>query len=267
MRRQPIGLRKKLRELGEHCPPDVLVAAALPRVDDGAVCVDEDEVGLVVGSQRAGACPLRILDRGPGPAVALDECFPLVTSVGDVQAEVGDLRVLLLELCVGDRLALAGASPRRPDVDEHRSTPVVGERERLVVERRACDRRRSLAPRRGGRRLGLDGRPRRIGRLLTGAASAAARGDERTQRSHEHVCARTHAPHCTHVARGSGWISSIRFERCGWPAFPPIRTPCPGQPPSCSQRSCWRPSSARRAHASPPVRGPRRRSLRSLRPA
>jgi len=149
MRRQPSGPKEERRKLGEHCLPDILVALTLPRVHDVAGCVDEDEVRLVVGSQRAGAVSLGILNRRPAPVVALDERLPLVRSVGYVDAEVPDLRVLLLERCVGDRLALAGSSPRRPDVDEHRSTPVDGERDGLVVERRACDRRRSLAPRRG----------------------------------------------------------------------------------------------------------------------
>jgi hypothetical protein len=149
MRRQPIGPKEELRELGDHCVPDILVALTLPRVQDVSVRIDEDEVRLVVGSQRAGAVPLWILDRGPVPVVALDERLPLGRSVRDVDAEVRDLRMLLLERCVGDRLALAGASPRRPDVDEHRSIPVVGERDGLAVQRRACDRRRSLAPRRG----------------------------------------------------------------------------------------------------------------------
>ena len=197
---------------------------------------------LVVGSQGASAVPLWILDRGPVPAEALDEFLSFVRSVGDVDAEVRDLRVLLLERCVGDRLALARASPRGPDVDEHRSTSVVGERDGLVVERPACDRRCSLAPGRGGLRVCLGRRRSRACRVLSRAAPAAARDDERRQYCHEHLCERTHASTVITSRADSGGFHP--FERCGSPARAPIGPPCAGSPPSRSQCSCWRLSSA-----------------------
>jgi len=96
---------------------------------------------LVVGAELPRALALRVLDRGPRPPVALDERASFVGRVGDVDPEVGELRVTLLKLCVGDRLALAGASPRRPHVDEDRAAAEVREREALSVERDPLDRR------------------------------------------------------------------------------------------------------------------------------
>jgi hypothetical protein len=68
-------------------------------------------VRLVVGAECAGAFSFWILDGRPTPAVAIGERLGLVRSVRDVDAKVRELRILLLELCVGDRLALARASP------------------------------------------------------------------------------------------------------------------------------------------------------------
>jgi hypothetical protein len=79
---------------------------------DPPLRVDDDEVRLVVGSELARSLPQRIVDRRPRPPVLLDERAALVRSVGDVESDVLDLGMALLELCVGDRLALARASPR-----------------------------------------------------------------------------------------------------------------------------------------------------------
>ncbi len=131
---------------------------------------------LVRGAQAPGALSLRVLDRVPGPAVAVDERPRLVGSVGDVDADVRDLGIRLLEVCVGDRLALARASPRRPDVDEHRPSAEVGEGDPLAVDRQPFDRGRGRtvgSRRRAGRRRRLC--RHRLGRcsfLLPGASSA-----------------------------------------------------------------------------------------------
>ena len=50
----------------------------------------------------------------------LEEVASAIACVGDIQPEVAELRVLPDPVGVGDRLAIAGASPRRPDVDEDR---------------------------------------------------------------------------------------------------------------------------------------------------
>jgi hypothetical protein len=111
MPRWRLSLRLASGELRSHRRPHAGVTAAFPCVDDAALVVDEDEVRLIGGTERTGAVSLRILDRRPGPPVALDERLRLICSVRDVDAEIGDVRVVLLEVCVGDRLALAGASP------------------------------------------------------------------------------------------------------------------------------------------------------------
>ena len=66
--------------------------------------------------------------------MALDERAALLGRVRDVEPEVLDLWVALDELCVGDRLALARASPGRPDVDEHRPPTEPFERDALARE-------------------------------------------------------------------------------------------------------------------------------------
>jgi hypothetical protein len=113
--------------LGCERIPDSRVAATLVRRHDPAVLVHEDEMRLIVGAQPPGALAQWILDRRPGPAVAVDERPSLVDRVGYVDPEVRQLGVILLELCVGDRLALARASPGRPDVHEHGPAPEAGE--------------------------------------------------------------------------------------------------------------------------------------------
>ena len=183
-----------LRKPREHRLPDDVVATAFPGVHDASLGVDEDEMGLVVGTEPSRPCPLGILDRGPGPSVALDEGAPLFGRVGDIDAEVVDLRVILFELCVGDRLALTRASPRRPHVDQHRSAPEVGQRDRISVQGDSVDRRRRLSAEL--RRLGLaDGR-RRDGRVVTRAAAACRRQRcENGRREDEGE--RSHARHCS----------------------------------------------------------------------
>jgi hypothetical protein len=95
--------------------------------DDPALRVDEDEVRLVVGAELPRTLPLRVVDRRPRPAELLDERATLLRRVGDVDPEVRDLGMTLLEFCVGDRLAPARASPRRPDVHEHGASAEVRE--------------------------------------------------------------------------------------------------------------------------------------------
>jgi hypothetical protein len=116
-----------LGKLREQCAPDRRVAAAFPAVHESPIGIDEDEVRLVRGAESLRARAIRILELSPRPAVSLHERLGLVGRVRDVQAEVRDLGVALDELCVGDRLALAGASPRRPDVDQDGSSAEVGE--------------------------------------------------------------------------------------------------------------------------------------------
>jgi hypothetical protein len=124
----------RLRELGEHRAPDRRVGSTFPAVDEPPVGVDEDEVRLVRGAESLRTRAIRVAELRPRPSVSLDERFRVVRGVGDIQPEVRDLGVALDEFCVGDRLALARASPRRPDVDEHRSPSEVGERDDCSVE-------------------------------------------------------------------------------------------------------------------------------------
>ena len=146
------------RESGSQIFPVGRGSATFEAPDDPAALVEEDHVWLVVGADRTGQRALGIVDLGPAPAVSLEEVAGRVRSVRDVQADVLVLRVGVDERCVGDRLAIAGESPRRPDVDEDRRAPEVGERDGLAVERRSRER---AAGRRRLRRCGL----------LTGAAT------------------------------------------------------------------------------------------------
>lgn len=96
---------------------------------------------LVLGSQRSRSCALRVMDRRPVPAVLTNELAPVLSGeVADVQTEEGQLRVLLLEACVGDRLAIARASPGGPGVDEHRPSAEVRERQSFAFEREPRNR-------------------------------------------------------------------------------------------------------------------------------
>jgi hypothetical protein len=106
------------------------------------VRVDGDDVRLVFGSDRAGAFTSRIEDLGPVPAVPTDERARVVEPARDADPEIPELRMLPLELCVGDRLALARASPSGPDIDEERSPAEVDERDALPVESDARQRQR-----------------------------------------------------------------------------------------------------------------------------
>jgi hypothetical protein len=181
----------------DHRLPDTFVAAAPVARDDPALRVDEDEVRLVVGAELPRALALRVDDRRPRPAELLDERATLLRRVGDVDPEVRDLGMTLLELCVGDRLASARASPRGPDVDEHGAPAEVCERELLAVERRALDRGSDTA---SLRRLGLGRRGSRWSRLLGGLA-AATRADDGEEREHDDE--RTHEGHCS---QATSWL-------------------------------------------------------------
>ena len=151
---------------------------------------------LVGRPEAPRAVSLRVGDRRPAPPVALYESIAFVGRVRDIETEKCELRVTLLELRVGDRLALAGASPRRPDVDEHLLSTEVGQGGPLPVERDSLDRRRRRAFRRIVRSCGLCHR-RRCGRrsdFVVGAATAArheqrAESRKEGQRAHEFTVA------------------------------------------------------------------------------
>ena len=71
--------------------------------------------------EAAGETSLRVADRRPRPPVALQEGARCRLRVSRVETEEAIAAALLLHpTCVGTRLALAGASPGRPDVDEYR---------------------------------------------------------------------------------------------------------------------------------------------------
>ena len=100
---------------------------------------------LICRAELPRALALGIGDGRPAPAVLLDERATLLLRVSDVEPEKRELGMVLLERCEGDRPALAGASPGRPDVDEHLRSAQGGERGVLAVERGAFDRRCSWA--------------------------------------------------------------------------------------------------------------------------
>lgn len=102
--------------------------------DDAAAGIDQDDDRLVRRAQAARECPVRINDRRPGPTVVLQMSLCAVGRIGDVEAQVRVVRIVCDELCVGDRLALAGRSPRRPDVDEDRRTQEVREGDLRAIE-------------------------------------------------------------------------------------------------------------------------------------
>jgi cell wall-associated NlpC family hydrolase len=130
--------------------------------------------------------------------VALDERPGFVRRVGDVDAEVFELGVLGDELCVGDRLALARASPGGPDVHHHRTAAELRDRQRLAVEPRPLDGRAVGRPGHDGGLRFL--RLRHRGRLVL-SSSAAACEDERAQRDCDGK--RTHALTVAGRTRGS----------------------------------------------------------------
>ncbi len=131
-------------QLGGERFPTGVVPAALEAADDASLGVDGHHVRLVLGPERACPPALRIEERRPVPAVPAHERARVVEGAGDADAEVRELRMLLLEVCVGDRLALARASPRCPDVHEQRATAVVRQRDGVSVEGHALDERRRL---------------------------------------------------------------------------------------------------------------------------
>ena len=92
---------------------------------------------LVVGAERSCELAVRIRYLRPIPSVQLEEGARPFGRVDDVDPEVAVLGMGLDKRCVGDRLALAGASPGRPDIDEERCASEILERDLLAVERRA----------------------------------------------------------------------------------------------------------------------------------
>ena len=138
-----------LAEPRDERVPALLGAGRLEPVHEAAARVDQDERWLIRRAEPPRERALRILDRRPLPAVAAHEGASPIGRVRGVQPEeVEPLALLRDPACVGDRLAIAGASPGRPDVDDHRLPAQVAEREALAVERRPGDRRRRLrAPR------------------------------------------------------------------------------------------------------------------------
>ena len=191
---------------------------------------------LVRGTQAPGALSLRVLDRVPGPAVAVDESPGLVGSVGNVDPEVGDLGIRLLEVCVGDRLALARASPRRPDVDEHRPSAEVGEGDPLAVDRPPFDRGRGRtvgSRRRAGRRRLCRHLPGRGGFLLARASSAPS-GKQRRCKCERHES--RESSHRSTVATPAGGPGRFRFPKDFRDRpTPPISVVCIESPPSLQQ--------------------------------
>ena len=117
-----------------------------------ALGVDQDERGLVGRAEALRERASRIADRRPPPAVPPHERTGAVGRVSRVQAEeVEPLPLLRDPTRVGDRLAVADASPRRPDVDHHRLAAQVCEREPLAVEGDTRDRWRLPRARRAAR--------------------------------------------------------------------------------------------------------------------
>ncbi len=204
--------RLSLRQLRSERLPGRGVPATRVARHDPSLRVDHEDVWLVGRTEAPRAVAMRVGDRRPAPPVPLDERSALVRRVCDVEAEKCELRVTLLELCVGDRLALAGASPRRPDVHEHLLAAEVGKGGLLSVERRSRDRWGGRACRcfSGSRRLCdrriCDRRRSRRGSLVVRAASAP--GDKEgadTQQEHE-------SPHQVNVASMSLGALSFRIS-------------------------------------------------------
>lgn len=208
-------------ELGQHAFPRGLVAAAVEGGHDRALFVEERDERLVGRAESPGELTIWILELRPVPALLLQERGSGLRRVGDVQADEGVLRVGVNEVCVGDRLALAGASPGRPDVDEERPAAILGDVERLAVERCPGDfghfagrlRRGSGGRRCSGLRLSRPG-PARLG---LGAAAA----DEEKRRD----CGESELG--SHCGQGSH----------GGQGTPSILRPCPATGNSFSSRS------------------------------
>ena len=110
--------------------------------DVPALGIDQDERRLVRRAEASRERPARITDRRPGPAVAAHERLCARGRVRRVQAEEPKSLPLPSDpSCVGDRLAVADASPRRPHVDDHRLAAEVRECQALAVERDPRDLR------------------------------------------------------------------------------------------------------------------------------
>lgn len=181
---------------------------------------------LVRRAEPSGACAVRVLDRLPRPVVALDERAGVVGRIGDVDPDVGDLRVALGVLGIGDRLALAGASPGRPDVDHDRTAAEVAERDRFAGQRLAGQRWSRFSPGRRGRCVGARGRRLWRRRLLVRAS--AADGDDGDEE-------RDGDPHRATVARPATALLRISLTRSfGASSCAPIGDACIG---SSSARS------------------------------
>jgi hypothetical protein len=94
--------------------------------DDDAALVEDGDGGVSVEPEGAGEFGARISERGPRPAVLVQESLGVVSVVGDIQADELVLRVALRKARVGDRLAVADGSPGGPDVDEDRLPAELG---------------------------------------------------------------------------------------------------------------------------------------------
>ena len=141
-----------LAEFRDERVPAGRRAGILEARDEAAPRVDQEERRLVGRAEAPCERALRVAERRPRPAVAAHERPCGGRSVSCVQAEeVEPLPLLPNPPRVGDRLAVAGASPGRPDVDHHRLATQVGEREPLPVEGDAGDGRLLRGGRGGGR--------------------------------------------------------------------------------------------------------------------
>jgi hypothetical protein len=107
--------------------PGWSVAAPDVAGDDDAALVEDRDGGVSVESEGAGEFGARIGERGPRPAVLVQESLGVVSVVGDIQADELILRVALRKARIGDRLAVADGSPGGPDVDEDRLPAELGE--------------------------------------------------------------------------------------------------------------------------------------------
>ena len=154
-RHAPCRILSGLGKLRREPVPGALAVVALVDRHDTSLRVDDDHRRLPEHAEALGLAAIRVDDLRPFPAVLLDEVPPAVGLIRRIQTEVAVLRMPLDPARVGDRLAIAGASPRRPDVDEHRLAAELRERELLAVERDSCEGRSRTALRIGrGRRAG-----------------------------------------------------------------------------------------------------------------
>ena len=194
---------ESLRKLRGERLPDLGISAAFVAGDNSALLVDHEDVRLVRRTERPRAVAIRIGNRRPAPTVALDEISALLWGVRNIEPEKRELRMIAVKLCVGDRLALAGASPRRPDVYEHLSTPELGKGDLLAVEGGSHDRR-CLRTRSAFGSSGLRRRGNRRGCILIGAAPAA--GDEERAQGQE----KRERPHAGQRSLGRGPLAAVQ---------------------------------------------------------